>query len=221
MEQFNIEEYQKVFGRQKPFFITDAFGVKPSVASFEITEAQSPQQIFEFEIEESSFIEGEMIQTALGTAVVSPIKFEAGQYKKRLENGQIVISSYPEMILPYTSTIQVDLKKNIVRTALSGTGSGGTFKELINLDDAHIRIRGIAISEDQNKRPEQFIRQLKGLWLLRKELEVTCDYLTWLGISHLVIEDANFPAVNGQPGMQPFELKCYSDIPTELTFNDL
>lgn len=119
--------------------------------------------------------------------------------------------------LPYTALIDVTQKKKITKTSI--TGVNGSVKEFIQLEDFDITIRGFIIG--RNQYPADAVRELQKWWLKNRELEVISPVLNGVfGIYHIVIEEADFPRVEGKPGVQPFRLSCVSDIPIELQLRD-
>lgn len=216
--EFNIdlqEVYKKAFGVRMPIYVPVT---RPTTG-----QAQDYTQPQEIKTEPLGFqnistlkIDTSSVKSSLGTVVLTPIKFRGGSYKERLDNGQIITSQYEEFLLPPTATVQVRFRKNIVTTPLRG--GRGEFKEMIGTSDPRVTIRGILIGEDL-KRPEQDIRKLKALEKVPSELAVICDYLRWLEIDYLVIEDLKLPDLKGKPSMQPFELSCIGDKPIQLILN--
>ena len=112
--------------------------------------------------------------------------------------------------LPNEPTIEVRGGKTIIKTLVDG--NEGTFKEKFNLSDYVVTIRGVAVREDNSDEyPEELVRQLRGLCEKPTHVSATCKLLGIFNIKHLAIEDHRFPAVEGAPGMQPYELMCLSD----------
>lgn len=210
--------YEQAFGERRPIYLPLIRPILPTVSRYQPQE-QNLASTIEYEgVERIIFDEDNEAKSSLGTVVVSPVEFQAGSYQQRLVNGELRRVDYPKLLLPPTTVLQVDRSKKIIKTPLHG--GRGEFKEMIGTNDATVRIRGIWINETNDDR-EAMIRSLSQLEQVPKELEVACDYLSWLGIQHLVIESMNLPILQGQPTMQPFELNCTSDNPIELISSGL
>lgn len=216
--EFNIDleqAYAKAFGVKFPIYVPVTVPVTGQPKDYTQPQANKTEPL-EFQNISTLKIDTSSVKSSLGTIVLSPITFRGGSYKERLKNGQIVTSQYDEFMLPATATVQVQFHKNIITTPLRG--GRGEFKEMIGTSDPKVTIRGILIGEDL-KRPEQEIRKLNALKEVPSELAVICDYLGWLGIDYLVIQDLKLPDLKGKPNMQPFELSCLGDKPIELILN--
>jgi len=209
------EAYKKAFGIRTPIYVAVSPPLKSAPNDFKNSEAQPSQEI-DFSEVKTLKIDTSEVRSSLGTLVLSPITIQAGAYQERLDNGEIRNTSFDEFMLPPTSTVQVNFKKIVVDTPLRG--GQGEFTEMIGTANADIRIKGILIGKDL-KRPEQLIRRLKQLEKIPKHLGVVCDYLQWLEINYLTIRSVNLPVLEGSPSMQPFELICKSDNPTNLIIN--
>lgn len=219
MEQFSIDiaaAYQQAFGLKRPIFAPITNSPRRISDDFEVPEQQRQTDSINFQNITPLSFDDSPVKSSLGTVVLSPITFLSSSYKERQSDGRVVVVEFEELILPYTSTVEVTFQKTIVKTALRG--GRGEFKELIGTKDAKVKIRGILVGEDL-KRPEQQIRKLQELKQVPKEIAVVCDYLNWLDITYLVIEGLSFPDMKGKPNMRPFELICSSDKPIELILN--
>lgn len=204
--QINIQDlFSMAFGLRRPIYV-----VQTDVKLSQNSSLYDPQQTV------LTLPADETLKSSLGTAVLSPVYLEAGQYKERLNDGRIITVPYPELLLPATTLLEVNLKKVITKTPL--VGGQGTFKEYISFDDYDVRIRSVFVGNT----PEQvsdFLKQLMALWQVPKEINVACDYLDILGIEALVIENIVPQQLEGRPLMLPFEITCVSDKPTQLAFN--
>lgn len=215
-DEFTIDlqqQYKNAFGIYRPIFqpVEPKEGQEQGVG---FTKGEEPtSQEIQFEALPELKFDNSPVKSSLGTLVLSPITFKGGSYKERLDNGQIINSTYEELALSHTATVEVSLSKIIVKTPRYG--GSGSFKELISRDDPRVTIRGFLLGEDL-KRPEAQIRQLYALEQVPHAIRVVCDYLGWLNIHHLVVENVNFPALQGKPSMQPFELTCTGDVPVQL-----
>jgi hypothetical protein len=117
-----------------------------------------------------------------------------------------------KFLLPYT-VISISGKKTIVKTPLAERK--GTVKELYNVDDYDISLKGFLIDEDKRLWPESQIESLKEIF--EKQLAVGLDNaLTniFLGDQgqRVVIESLDFPPVEGgRKHIRPFSMKIESD----------
>ena len=112
---------------------------------------------------------------------------------------------------------EVSMTKNVVKTAMQGVD--GTTKEYIADGDYEVTIRG-AVVLDENDYPEDDVKALHQLCLVKDALVVESDFLQLFDIYNLVIESYTFPQQEGFRNMQPFELQCVSDKPIELIIED-
>lgn len=117
--------------------------------------------------------------------------------------------------------IQVTGRKNIVETAL--VERQGTVKELINVQDWEINIKGVIISSN-DKFPEDDLESLTKLFYKKEAVEIesalTDIFLLRLerqGHTYAVIKELNFPEVRGVMNARPYEIKLVSDAPFDLT----
>ena len=216
--EFNIDiqaAFQQDFGLKRPIYRPVPLPVKGQEINYQAPSELNASNVA-FQNIDTLEIDTSPIRSSLGSVVISPITFQGGAYKERLNDGSIVNSTFDDFQLPFTSTLEITREKVVVMTDLRG--GKGTFKEYIGQSDAKVIIRGILIADEQN-RPEQGIRQLSNLEDVPKALSVVCDYLTWVNVSYLVIKRLTFPELKGRPGMQPFQLECISDQPIDLILN--
>lgn len=111
--------------------------------------------------------------------------------------------------------INITAKKRIVQTPL--VGRRGTVKELINIEDYAITIKGIAIEKD-NRFPEFSITQLKELFEENVSVPIQCA-LTDIFLQEddsVVIQSLNLPDMKGIEHAQAYEMKLISDQDFEL-----
>ena len=117
-----------------------------------------------------------------------------------------------ELLLPY-SVISISGKKTIVKTPLAERK--GTVKELYNVDDYDISIKGFLIDEANRLWPESQIDDLKRIY--ENQLAVVLDNaLTNIFLKdqgqRVVIETLDFPPVEGgRIHIRPFSMKLESD----------
>lgn len=116
--------------------------------------------------------------------------------------------------LPYP-VISVRCKKTIVETPL--TERRGTVKELINIMDYDITIRGLIVGKT-NEFPEEAVTKLRSLFEQNTAIEmhngITDIFLMRKdrsGSDMVVIKDLSFPEVKGIKNVRPYELVLVSD----------
>lgn len=113
--------------------------------------------------------------------------------------------------------VEIRGKKIIKKTELTGehregvTNKRGSVKELINIGDYKITIRGIVINEESEEYPEAAMRQIRKIIEERKSISIECQLTNIFNISLIAIEDSNFPAVPGMQHAQGYEIVGYSD----------
>jgi hypothetical protein len=139
----------------------------------------------------------------LGKEIWLPVKF-FGLDANVFENG--------ELFLPY-SVISISLKKTIIKTAMAERR--GTVKELYNIEDYQITLKGFVIDEDKRLWPEKEITYLKNI--SEEQIAVSMDNaLTNIFLKdsqqRVVIEDLVIPEVEGgRKHIRPFSMKIESD----------
>jgi Domain of unknown function (DUF6046) len=115
-------------------------------------------------------------------------------------------------VLPNEPSIEISSRKNIVETALVGTTRRGTVKELINIEDWLVRIRGVAINYDSPFiYPEDQVKALNDLYNRNESLEIMCALTRLIGVYRLVIREFTMPEMIGVQHAQAYEFVCVSD----------
>lgn len=116
-----------------------------------------------------------------------------------------------ELLLPY-SVIKISGKKTIVKTSLPERK--GTVKELFNIDDYAISIKGFLIDDTNRIWPETELNILKKLWELNEAVQLD-NALTNVFLdkdTRVVIEKLDLPEVEGgRKHIRPFSLTIESD----------
>lgn len=110
--------------------------------------------------------------------------------------------------------VSVRCAKTIVKTPM--VGLEGTVKELINLEDYHIRISGAIVDTDW---PEEGINTLHDMFLVNAPLKMTCaltDIFLNSEKKSVVITTLDFPETGGIEHVQLFTMECISDEPFQL-----
>ncbi len=121
--------------------------------------------------------------------------------------------------LPYP-VISVTSRKTIVETPL--TGRKGTVKELINVQDYEILVRGFIIG-NTNEFPEADVTKLRTIYEQNTALSIQCPLTDIFllrpdrsGSDQVVIRELSFPSMNGVKNVRPYLLRMVSDEPFNL-----
>lgn len=121
--------------------------------------------------------------------------------------------------LPYP-VISITSRKTIIETPL--TERRGTVKELINIQDYEINIKGFIIS-DTNDFPETAITLLRDLYEQNTAVSITNPITDIFllrtdrkGSDQVVIKEIRLPPITGIKNIRPYELVLVSDEPFNL-----
>lgn len=124
-----------------------------------------------------------------------------------------------KMELP-NAVMRISGQKEILKTPLQG--QRGTVKELINIDDYQITIRGLIIGEEP-KYPEGLVKRMRALYERNEAVELRCPISDIFlvtperkGFDKVVIEAIDFPEVNGTMNVRPYEIRLISDEEFDL-----
>lgn len=116
--------------------------------------------------------------------------------------------------------IELSSKKTIVETQL--TERRGTVKELINIQDYEIKIKGFIIGT-QHEFPEQDVISLRNLYERNEALSIQCPLTDIFllrsgrtGSDKVVIKDLKFPFITGVKNVKAYEMTLISDEPFNL-----
>jgi Domain of unknown function (DUF6046) len=158
-----------------------------------------------------------------------------------LEYYMPVTISYPEALPPLTGrqttqdasetgklkkwdlpfpVVSVASRKTIIETPL--TERRGTVKELINIRNYEITIKGFIVGEGNNF-PESEVTILRNIYEQNEPLAIQCPLTDIFllrpdrnGSDQVVIKELKFPAVTGIKNVAPYELHLVSDEPFNL-----
>ena len=121
--------------------------------------------------------------------------------------------------LPYP-VISITSRKTIIETPL--TERRGTVKELVNIRDYEIVIKGFIISES-NEFPENDVTTLRTIYEQNTAISIQCPLTDIFllrpdrsGSDQVVIQELKFPAIAGVKNIRPYELHMLSDEPFNL-----
>jgi len=192
--------YRQVFGG-KPYKITG----KPT------TKEESPFRIDGNRNEEISETGNALTANYLGKEIWLPVTFTGLNPD---------VFGTDKLLLPY-SVIKITGKKTVVKTPLAERK--GTVKELYNIDDYAISIKGFVIDEDKRVWPEKDLTTLKKLWELNEAIQLD-NALTNIFLdkdTRVVIESIDFPEVEGgKKHIRPFSMSIESDSVFTLEIDD-
>lgn len=167
-------------------------------------------------IDTTVIVQGEAL-SYLGTPIFQPVSFLGGTYQQfgtGRQQGNVVDAVYAGWTLPPTTTVEFKRSKDITKSHPS-TGIGTT-KELWQIDDWDITIRGLILDGQPNYFPEGQLRQLMSYEKIVDAIDVQGAMFNYLGIRRLVIESLSIGQVAGKPNVTPFQMQCVSDEPLEL-----
>ena len=121
--------------------------------------------------------------------------------------------------LPYP-VISITSRKTIIETPL--TERRGTVKELINIQDYEIIIKGFIISTS-NEFPENDVTTLRTIYEQNTPVSIQCPLTDIFllrpdrsGSDLVVIRELKFPVITGVKNIRPYELRMVSDEPFNL-----
>ena len=133
--------------------------------------------------------------------------------------GDNTTGSLKDWWLPYP-VISITSRKTIIETPL--TERRGTVKELINIQDYEIVVKGFIIS-NTNEFPEADVTTLRDLYEQNIALSIQCPLTDIFllrpdrsGSDQVVIKELIFPSIAGVKNVRPYELRLVSDEPFNL-----
>lgn len=135
------------------------------------------------------------VMSMMGTPVLFPL--------------QIGLFMFPDEPL-----VTVSGSNSIIKTKVQGLP--GTVKEYVSQNDYSINIKGFLINHVSDEYPEELVRQLRDICEAKIHQTVKNKLLTLFNINYIVIEDYDFPAIEGFQNIQPFKIDAVSDRPVEL-----
>lgn len=114
---------------------------------------------------------------------------------------------------PNEPLVDFSLSKTIVETATVGKYRRGKVKEYICTEDWEITIKGLCVDfEEPERYPAEQVQALNLLFEKNESLEVLNNKLFELfGIRNIVLKDIQFEAMQGQEGIQKYEISAVSD----------
>ena len=153
--------------------------------------------------------------SSLGTPVMFPVWFKAGQYFKYRPSGELItVDIQNDLLLPFSTMVDFDREK--ITSESPASTSIGTVKETYSIGDWNVRIRGLILSEEQGKFNQRAIEDLLRFEELVDVIGVQGTMFNLLDIKKILIKRISLPKTEGMPNVQPFTISAKSDIPLEL-----
>ena len=153
---------------------------------------------------------------ALGNEYYMPVTLLYSNEANTGNNPQ-VLQKYS---LPFP-VISISSRKTIIETAL--TERRGTVKELINITDYEIVIKGFIIGAT-NEFPEIEVSKLRTIYEQNTPIAIQCPLTDIFllrpdrnGSDQIIISDLQFPAISGVKNVRPYQLTMLSDEPFNLS----
>ena len=200
--RYNISQLFKLaFGTNLPVYLTVPIGKEPTHTA-------------EYGSIRTVGREEAMRLSKLGTPIVFPMKFTAGNYKFYDYQSKIVEKQLSDFWLPPATMVDFSRVKNISRTDV--IGGNGTVKEIYGFDDWQIRIRTVCHNDELSSR--EYEKRLIEWSEVIQSISVEGDLFGWKNIHNLVIESIDIRSLEGTPNIIPIELNCISDEPFELIY---
>jgi hypothetical protein len=116
--------------------------------------------------------------------------------------------------------VSISSRKTIIETPL--VERRGTVKELINIEDYEIAIKGFIIGQT-HEFPEKDVSRLRRLYEYNIPLSIQCPVTDIFllrpdrsGSDQVVIKELKFPSLGGIKNVRPYELHLVSDAPFSL-----
>jgi len=148
-------------------------------------------------------------RSSLGTSQFDQLKIEAGE----TEEGD----PYDAFTFPFDPLISVNKSKNIKQTSVQGRE--GTVKELISSNDWSVKIKGLLVGPE-GVYPEDDVQELLAKLELNTSLSVVSRFLNYFDITNLVIEEFNFPSLEGFEDSQAINISAISEKDVALINTD-
>lgn len=124
-----------------------------------------------------------------------------------------------EWKLPHP-VVAISSRKTIIETPM--TERRGTVKELINVQDYDIVIKGFILNA-KSEFPEQDVTPLRNIYEINEPVSIKCPVTDIFllrpdrkGSDKVVIKELKFPPVTGIKNIRPYELHMVSDEPFNL-----
>jgi hypothetical protein len=114
--------------------------------------------------------------------------------------------------LPNEPIVSARLSKHILKTAVAGSGSRSSIKELTGFEDIKISIEGIAVNQQEPELwPEDHLANLVAMFQKRQAITIVCALTRMIGVRKVVIESLDIKPQAGYPGSFPYSMSLISD----------
>ena len=113
--------------------------------------------------------------------------------------------------------VEITNPRNIVKTMIAGRN--GTINEYMSDGDDQVVIRGCLVGKDANLPPLDLIAQFKEIKTAPVAVNVESNFINYMGIYYLVIDEPVIRQREGTRNVYDIELNCSSDTPFELEAN--
>lgn len=211
-ERVSNEMFLKAFQRL-PYVNANKNRIDKKITDFETNTEISPKALSDFRfINQEELIDPELELSEFGTPLLYPVELSSANFN----NGQV-------LRLPNSPMVEVTGNKLVIKTAVAG--SDFSIKEIVSANDYNITIKGFATqtvsrttegSLINQTYPETILKSIINLYRFNEAVDVNCRYLAHFGIYRLVIEEVNFPVVQGAETWFPYELRCVNDVDFQL-----
>lgn len=154
----------------------------------------------------------------LGTNILMPITFKAGQYNRYDSQGRVQKVSVGGWRLPLSVVVEMSREKAMGRTPI--VASRSSVKEIYGHQDWSIRMSGFLLEEPNQPNGAVSIQQQQERLLefegLSDSIEVQSELFASRQVFRLTVIGISFNQMPGKPYLVPFTLSCESDDPIEL-----
>ena len=176
--------------------------------------------------------------SAFGTPVFDNLIMEAPDYYEVPDDGQIDAQTPKKQLsgnysLPGPSNpfpgrefnafridpvlMEVNMRKMVVRTPMSG--SRGSVKEIVCLDDYDIKISGFIDSGRINQYPKALVVAFREYMEAPIAIRVHSQFLNNFGITNIVVQECVYKQKEGMRNLQFFEITACSDEDISINLN--
>lgn len=122
--------------------------------------------------------------------------------------------------IPDEPLISIVGSNNIVETQLIRGKRAFNVLEQVNLNSYRIRIRGTLFSNEPDIYPTEQVAMLRTLLEKKGSRDISCPRLDIYGIKRVAIREVAWPAMEGQPSQQDYQIICISDTPITLEMSE-
>ncbi|MEO6176940.1 MAG: DUF6046 domain-containing protein [Flavobacterium circumlabens] len=203
-----------------PNLFLDAFGLKVNQVyrpELSTGNPDKPKGLFSgMEIAEN--INESFDTSSRGTAILFPIDFSEGNYKKYNDKGELINVNMGDFRLPIASVVSFRRDKIMSQTKING--GRGSVKEVYGFDDWQVTINGFLIPDNSQKQgfttPLKQEKELVKWDNLASSIEVFGELFTLRRITNLAIKGITFEPMRGKPNIRTFTINALSDESIEL-----